>query len=308
MKMNPEKEKLNKCQNLIEKQKKRRHKRRFQRNLHIFLFLLLCGAGVMTVRPDIAEGLLPKKVFPVIKKEKPKKPSSKKASTPQPRPEAPAQKPDPIMQARKAATDAGAPEYVLDLLDKNPETLAFVRDYPEKKNAPYFDKPVPLPKDGSYPHYLQFDERWGYMPYAGGVMANAGCGPTTCAMMATRLLNDPALTPAYMAKYAEDHGFMSANNGTYGGFMKEGMRSLGLKVTEGKTGREVTMKNLSEGHPIICLMRPGIFTDTGHYILLTGIKDGKIQLNDPFSTARTEKLWTYEELEPEVYLMWCYSR
>lgn len=65
---------------------------------------------------------------------------------------------------------------------------------------------------------------------------------------------------------------------------------------------------LEEGNPVILAMGPGDFTTTGHYIVLTGVKDGKFQVNDPNSRLRSQKLWSYEELEDQIRNIWAISR
>lgn len=45
-------------------------------------------------------------------------------------------------------------------------------------------------------------------------------------------------------------------------------------------------------------MRPGDFTTIGHFILLTGVEDGKIKVNDPNSKIRSSKLWDYDVIAP----------
>ena len=38
-------------------------------------------------------------------------------------------------------------------------------------------------------------------------------------------------------------------------------------------------------------MSKGHFTSGGHFIVLRGVKDGKIMVADPASRSRSEKLW-----------------
>lgn len=64
---------------------------------------------------------------------------------------------------------------------------------------------------------------------------------------------------------------------------------------------------LSEGRPIICSVRPGDFTTTGHFILLTGIAEEGIRVNDPNSPQNSDRLWTYAELEPQIRNLWAFS-
>jgi hypothetical protein len=54
-------------------------------------------------------------------------------------------------------------------------------------------------------------------------------------------------------------------------------------------------------------MRPGDFTTSGHFIVLTGEADGKITVCDPNSRQRSEALWDYETLAPQIKNLWAYT-
>lgn len=54
-------------------------------------------------------------------------------------------------------------------------------------------------------------------------------------------------------------------------------------------------------------MRPGDFTTTGHFIVLTGAEDGRIRVNDPNSRKRSEKLWDYDRLEYQINNLWVFT-
>ena len=51
----------------------------------------------------------------------------------------------------------------------------------------------------------------------------------------------------------------------------------------------------------------GDFTSTGHFIVFAGIKDGKIQVNDPNSKKRT-KLWDYDKLKDQINNLWVFTQ
>lgn len=53
-------------------------------------------------------------------------------------------------------------------------------------------------------------------------------------------------------------------------------------------------------------MSKGDFTTIGHFILLTGVRDGKIMLNDSNSKERSEKLWDYSVLEKQIKNLWVF--
>lgn len=57
---------------------------------------------------------------------------------------------------------------------------------------------------------------------------------------------------------------------------------------------------------LICSMRPGDFTTTGHFIVLVGAEDGKIRVHDPNSTQRSNQLWSWETLEYQIKGLWVF--
>ena len=57
---------------------------------------------------------------------------------------------------------------------------------------------------------------------------------------------------------------------------------------------------LRGGRLIICVVGPGDFTTSGHFIVITGMQDGQFTVNDPNSTQRSSMLWDYETLEPQI--------
>lgn len=65
---------------------------------------------------------------------------------------------------------------------------------------------------------------------------------------------------------------------------------------------------VEQGWPIICSMRPGGFTAIGHFIVITGMQNGQFTVNDPNSTERSNKLWDYETLEPQIDNLWAFQK
>lgn len=53
--------------------------------------------------------------------------------------------------------------------------------------------------------------------------------------------------------------------------------------------RERVENNLQAGNLIIALMGPGEFTSNGHFIVLTGLQNGRLKINDPNSRKNSEK-------------------
>lgn len=198
------------------------------------------------------------------------------------------------------------PQKVLELLDKNPEAKDFVLEYPEKKDTYSTANLAVTSVEGEIPLLIQWDEKWGYYPYAGNIMGLAGCGPTCISMVASYLLEDPSITPIYVADYATRNGHCSDMAGTAWSLMTQGARDLGLNPKEVGLDEDVIRQYLENGRPIICNVGEGIFTEHGHYLLFVGWEDGKIKLNDPNRREFSEKLWEFEEIKDQIKNMWVY--
>ncbi len=198
------------------------------------------------------------------------------------------------------------PEQLLELLENNEETVDFVYDYPEKKDMPPAETAGEVVQ-GEIPLLLQWDERWGYAFYADDMIAVNGCGPTAIAMVAAGLTGDNTITPHKVAQFAAEYGYYAGDAGTSWTLMTDGAQQFGIYGEEMALSENAVFSALENGHPVICSMRPGDFTTTGHFIVLTGIEDGKIRVNDPNSRVRSGKLWDYSRLEHQINNLWMYT-
>ena len=198
------------------------------------------------------------------------------------------------------------PEQLIELLENNEETVDFVFDYPEKKDMTPAET-IGEVVQGEIPLLLQWDERWGYAFYADDMIAVNGCGPTAIAMVAAGLTGDNTVTPYKVAQFSAQNGYYAGDSGTSGTLMTDGAQQFGIYGEEMGLSEDEVFSALENGHPIICSMRPGDFTTTGHFIVLTGIEDGKIRVNDPNSRVRSEKLWDYSRLEYQINNLWVYT-
>ena len=196
------------------------------------------------------------------------------------------------------------PQSLIDLLERNPETQDFVLNYPFRKDeeydlAEFHRQQVPL--------FLQWDERWGYEKYGSDVIGITGCGPTCLAMAGYYLTGDDAFTPEKIAEFAWENGYYAEGYGSSWTLISEGGPVLGLTVTELPLVKKKMVDALEAGNPIILAMGKGDFTESGHYIVLTGVEEGAFRVNDPNSVRNSEKLWTYEQLEKQIRNIWAVS-
>ena len=215
---------------------------------------------------------------------------------------------DAELQVKAYADEMGVsywkyPESLIDLLERNPETEEFVLEYPFRNEQPLEIFEYDLSE--GVPLMMQWDQRWGYIQYGSDVVGITGCGPVCLAMAGYYVTGgDDAFHPAKMVEFAEKNGYYSKGNGSSWTLISEGGVKLGLDVTEIPLVKKRIMDNLAVDNPIICSMRAGDFTTSGHYIVLVGCEDGLIRVNDPNSHANSKKLWSYEQIESQIRNLW----
>lgn len=196
------------------------------------------------------------------------------------------------------------PQELVELLERNPETEEFVLNYPLKKNLRPAINLDEYKDCDTVPLFMQWDERWGYYEYGEDCMGLSGCGPTCLSMVCMYLLSDTSYNPRFIADFSEANGYCVPGNGSAWTLISEGGRELGLGVEELSLDEDNIIRNLEAGNPIICVMGPGDFTTTGHFIVMTDYVDGKIKVNDPNSEIRSEKLWNFEDIKSQIRNLW----
>ena len=198
------------------------------------------------------------------------------------------------------------PQELLELAVRNPETVGFVADYPQEKDrAPA--ETVEEAERGTIPLLLQWDPRWGYAQYGDGPMALNGCGPTALSMVICGLTGDGTATPYAVAQYAQEMGYYVNGVGTSWELMSAGGTHFGVTARELPLSQPVMENALAAGEPIICSVGPGDFTTSGHFIVLSGLEDGKFQVRDPNRRSTSEKLWDYDTLAGQITNLWAFS-
>ena len=133
-----------------------------------------------------------------------------------------------------------------------------------------------LPERATYntvPLYFQTD--YPNTMYAGGTIAKNGCSIVSLAMVATYLTGHE-YRPDELARYFGGKGVNNIARLEYGS------QAMQLPYERPENWHK-TLAALQEGKIAIALMGPrSIFTDSQHFIVLTGMtEDGKILVNDP---------------------------
>lgn len=195
---------------------------------------------------------------------------------------------------------------LLDMLSRNIEMLDFVFDFPQQKGKVENNK-IEEAQKGIVPLLLQWDKRWGYARYGDSYLAINGCAPTTLSMVITGLTGKDDITPYTVSKYAFEQGYYINGTGTSWDLMTKGSEYFGIKGEELTLSKRAIYRALESGELIICSVRKGDFTTTGHFIVLSGIQNGKIKVNDPNSLERSSILWEYERIESQIKNLWVFS-
>ena len=199
------------------------------------------------------------------------------------------------------------PENMLILLEKNPEAIGFVLRYPEDYGKTFEIDMSEYAGSETVPLFMQWDQRWGYIPYGSDVAAITACGPVCLSMVAYYLTGDENMSPDKMIQFAIDEGYCVPGNGSAWTLISKGAQKLGLNVKQLPLVEGRIRKELEAGNPVICIMGPGVFTTTGHFIVLTGYEDGKFRVNDPNSLVRSSQLWSYDQFQDQVRNLWALS-
>ena len=199
------------------------------------------------------------------------------------------------------------PQVVQEAFATSKENIDYLLNFPLLRDEQYEVDISGYDISQGVPLFIQWDVRWGYLPYAGNYAGLAACGPTCLSMVAYYLTGDPKYTPLYMMEYAEANGYCGNRQGTYWTFFTEGAVDLGFIVKEEYKTERKLISVLEQGKLIILSVGPGHFTSAGHFIVLTGYEDGYFTVNDPNSYANSQRKWKYDEFQDQIKNIWSFG-
>lgn len=146
--------------------------------------------------------------------------------------------------------------------------------------------------------YKQTDVKWKTNKYAvkgeSSTIGSAGCGPTAMADVLAAIVS-PYIDPLTCASWARMKGYKVYKSGTsYNYPVAQGaaygvtVRRLNTSNVYGNSGHSVheqALDALKKGHWLIACMGKGLWTSSGHYIVVYGYQSDNVYINDPASTA-----------------------
>ena len=200
-----------------------------------------------------------------------------------------------------------AQNYV-DFVLREPESrVGFALEY--KNRNQYMD---PVEHHGvslsTVPSLLQWDPKWGFMEYGDTSLCFTGCAPTCLSMVFSYLNQDDTITPTEIASFSVNNGMYVEGVGTSHALLDLAAREYDIQVEGVSVDHNSLVKALEENKICILSVNPGDFTSAGHFIVVYGMKDGKLQVRDPNSKIRTEKLWDVDRVVNQTRSIWSYSK
>lgn len=114
-------------------------------------------------------------------------------------------------------------------------------------------------------------------------IAVRGCGPTSLAMVASQLTGK-SIDPVSLANIATNNNY-STDVGTTPEYFNDVGTGLGLSVHQQASTKNNLINALSSNSPVILQGNSNNsdtpYTNRGHYVVATGMRNGKITINDP---------------------------
>lgn len=165
-------------------------------------------------------------------------------------------------------------------------------------------------------YYMQTDSRWKSKDYSAKgektTIGASGCGPT-CAAMLIETLTGKKFTPEDACAWALSKGYKAPNQGTYYSYFVPQFKAHGITCTRlnmanlygNKTSptHAEAFKLLKQGYYLIACMGKGVWTSSGHYIVVWW-EDGKVRINDPASTKTARLNGDLTTFKSQVKYYW----
>ena len=169
--------------------------------------------------------------------------------------------------------------------------------------------------------YLQTDPKWAALDYSAPgektTIGASGCGPTAMAMVLATWA-DPSVDPKTECAWALENGFKAPHSGTYYGYFAPAAARYSLKARQmswtniygnSKSSlHEEARKAVEAGHLVVACMGKGLWTSSGHYVLVWKIEGNTIYINDPASTKAVRTQGDYSLFKQQVKYYWVIER
>lgn len=197
---------------------------------------------------------------------------------------------------------------------KQRELIEQLREEQRKKNEEEAKKLTGGMVNGIVYYYQCDYKSYKYSSY--GTICSHGCGPTSCAVIASTFLGKEGHTPVDTTKWICSHGGCYSSGTSWSGVTKY-LKHVGLNVSKSYSWSSANVKLLMEklatgNYLAVILVRNntgrGIFTKGGHYFVLTGVKDGEFTIAQVSSKSQTKKTWPKSAFDGDVHSFYLVSK
>lgn len=169
--------------------------------------------------------------------------------------------------------------------------------------------------------YLQTDLKWKSIPYAvageSATIGGSGCGPTAMAMVLATWA-DKTVTPKTECAWALSHGYKAKGQGTYYSYFVPAAKRYNLTCVQlngasiygnaNSTHHKTAKQAVDSGDLVIACMGKGLWTSSGHYVLMYGVEGNMVYINDPASTKIARTHGNYLVFKQQVKYYWVIKR
>lgn len=133
------------------------------------------------------------------------------------------------------------------------------------------------------PLYLQKDPKWRTLQY--GTDTTRQLGENGCAILSLAMIHayynpQATVTPQTILDWSKDQYYVH-NQGTSWNIFYDFAQSFNYQFTNFGNNFEEAMQAVNQGQAIVATVKPGLFTETGHILVIRGYQDGQVYVNDP---------------------------
>lgn len=165
--------------------------------------------------------------------------------------------------------------------------------------------------------YLQTDSKWASKPYRvsgeTSTVGGSGCGPT-CASMIISTLTRKQFTPLDACNWSVKNGYKALNQGTFYSYFAPQLKAYGITCWQlswtnvyHKPNSNIHTQALNyvkQGYYVIALMKEGLWTSGGHFVLVWWADNNHAYINDPASTRTVRVVGDINTFRNEAAYYW----
>ena len=189
-----------------------------------------------------------------------------------------------------ANADKYSDQALLELALDEPDAIDFVASYDSASTTG--EAVTDSVTKGTAPSFVDWDSRWGAVPYGDHPMAVSGSGPVSLSMACMGLTGSTEQTPAALAQLATSKGAAKGDSGTDASFYEAVADELGLAVKSHQSSSENITTVLDAGTYLLIEAKAGSLTDAAHWVLaVTENSDNTVVVYDPTSPEASSRSW-----------------